>query len=368
MSTIYKKIVKPTLFRFDPEFVHDRFISTGQLLGSNPFTRKAVELFYRHTDPILNTTVSGINFENPIGLSAGFDKDARIIKTTQAIGFGFQQVGSVTAHPYEGNPGKRLYRLPKTEGIVVYYGLKNDGAETICKRVKSAESVIGDYPLSISVAKTNSPNTCTTSEAIDDYLKTLEIFETIDTHKFYTINISCPNTYGGEPFTTPEKLQPLLKEIQSMKIARPIYIKMPVDMPYEELKVLADIAINYNVNGLIISNLTKDRDTPMILDHIPDSIKGGISGKPTSALSTNLIRKTYADFGNDLTLVGVGGVFNAVDAYEKILAGASLIQLITGMIFSGPGTIHKINKDLATLLRRDGFSSIAEAVGQAGRV
>lgn len=360
---MYKTLLKPILFKFDPENVHDRFTSVGKFLGALPPARFLTRKLLRYDNSVLEQEIAGINFKNPIGLSAGFDKDANLIKITESVGFGFQQVGSVTLKSYVGNPGKRLHRLPKSQGIVVYYGLKNDGTAEIVKRLEGAEGVIKDYPLSISVAKTNSKEAASEQEAIQDYIGSLKLLEEINVQKFYTINISCPNTYGGEPFTTPEKFGRLAKEIKNLKLSKPVFVKLPINLPWSELRGLIQVAVENNFAGIIIGNLNKDRDREEIKDEIPEEIKGGISGLPTKMLSDDLIANSYKEFGDKLVVIGVGGVFSAEDAYAKIRKGASLVQLITGMIYEGPQLIGKINKGLVKLLEKDGFSNISEAVG-----
>ncbi len=277
------------------------------------------------------------------------------------------QVGSVTSDEYEGNPTPRLYRLKKSNGLVVYYGLKNEGKEKVLKRLKN-KNIPKNFPISISIAKTNSDKTKDEKDGIEDYYETYKYFNDKEFGSFYTINISCPNTFGGEPFTTPFKLERLLKRLREVKSEKPLYIKMPLEMPWEDFDGLLKVAIKYEVDGVIIANLVKDRESNKeILDDIPENIKGGISGRPTKELSNEKISKTYEKYGDKLKIIGVGGVFNAEDAYEKIKLGSSLVQLITGMIYEGPQMVGEINRGLVKLMRKDGFNNISEAVGSAHR-
>jgi len=361
---LYKSFAKPLFFLFDPEDIHDWMTYFGGVLGKYTFTSSLIRAFFFFKHPSLSQNLHGITFQNPIGLSEGFDKDARLVEIMDDVGFGFTQVGSVTLHAYEGNPKPRLVRLPKSKSILVNYGLKNDGAAIVLERLQQIQVTI---PVSISIAKTNSRENASDEEAIKDYVQTFEQCVTRDIGDFYTINISCPNTYGGEPFTTPERLEKLLVAITEIKTEKPIFIKMPINLPWNEFKLLIDVIAAHQLAGVIIGNLNKDRTSVQLADEISDDSKGNMSGLPTRALSNELISKTYQEYGSKLTVIGVGGIFSAQDAYEKIQRGASLVQLITGMIFEGPQLIGAINSGLAQLLERDGYTSISQAIGARHR-
>jgi len=346
----------------DPEFVHDNFTRFGKLLGSSEYARKLTRASFYYKNSMLNQTIAGIKFSNPIGLSAGFDKDANLVSILPEVGFGYSQVGTVTYEAYEGNPKPRLYRLPKSKALVVYYGLKNIGVKKIAKKLKRLPKN-KNFPISISVGKTNCKRTATVEAGIEDYYDCYKYLVEENIGDFYTINISCPNTFGGEPFTTPKELDMLLGQLRKVKNKKPMFLKMPIVLSWKEFEKLLKIAIKYKVDGVIIGNLNKDHKHSTIKDAIPNGIKGGISGRPTWKLSNDLIANTYKNYGDKLTIVGVGGIFNAQDAYEKIKLGSSLIQLITGMIYEGPQLIGEINEGLVELMERDGYSNISEAVG-----
>lgn len=358
---IYKYVVKPFYFRFDPEFIHDRILVGGKILGSNLLTRSLVSLFFKYENEMLTQDVCGISFKNPVGLSAGFDKDANIVNILPTVGFSFMEVGSVTLHPYAGNPKPRLTRLKKSKGIIVNYGLKNIGIDKIIPKLKTQNPK--NFVVAVSVAKTNSSNTVDVNAGVQDYFECLKKLLESQTGEFYVINISCPNTFGGEPFTTPEKLNLLLEKLTTLNLEKPVFIKMPINLEWDEFKRLLDIIVKYNLAGVVIGNLTKIRDPKSIKDEILENTKGGISGKPTEELSNELISRTYKEFGTKLKIIGVGGIFSAADAYEKIQRGATLVELITGMIFEGPQLIGEINKGLVKFLKEDGFKNISEAIG-----
>lgn len=360
-GSIYRRLVKPVFFRFDPEFVHDKIIITGRILGTNSISRKLTRILFHYQSPNLELTLAGIKFQNPVGLSAGFDKDAQLIKILPEVGFGFMELGSVTLNSYVGNPKPRLVRLPKSKGLIVYYGLKNEGVRKFAARVLSSgknKSVIG-----ISVAKTNSAETASVEGGVQDYYQCLKYLAQQKVGDYYTINISCPNTFGGEPFTTPDRLDKLLSKLSSLQISKPVFVKLPINLSLDEFDRLLKVCINYKITGVVIGNLTKVRDPKLIKDTIPENIKGGISGKPTEALSNQLISYTYRNYRDKLLIIGVGGIFSAEDAYKKIKLGASLVQLITGMIFQGPQLIGEINMELAKLVEQDGYKNITQAIG-----
>ncbi|PIX62298.1 quinone-dependent dihydroorotate dehydrogenase [Candidatus Uhrbacteria bacterium CG_4_9_14_0_2_um_filter_41_50] len=357
---LYQKIAKPIFFKIDPELIHDLIIIVGQVLGSNPITRYLTKLCFYHSDKSLEQTILGINFKSPIGLAAGFDKNAKIINTIADVGFGFEEIGSVTGEPCAGNPKPRLWRLPKANGLVVYYGLKNNGCEEIVSRLKNKKFNI---PVGVSIAKTNSPDTCETRAEIADYKKAYETFIDSGVGDYFTINVSCPNAFGGEPFSDPERLKMLLSELDKIETKKPIFIKIAVDITIGELNEITKVADSHRVHGFVIANLTKDKTRGEINGSLPKEAKGGISGRPTFEASNKLISHLYKNTGDKYVIIGVGGVFSAEDAYKKIKCGASLVQLITGMIFEGPQLIGQINKGLVELLKKDGFSNISEAIG-----
>ena len=359
----YRAILKPIFFAQDPEVVHDRMTRAGESLGRFGCTRSIARFFFHFADPSLEQDVHGIHFANPIGLAAGFDKNAQLTEILPSVGFGFEEAGSITGEYCEGNPKPRLWRLPESKGLVVYYGLKNDGSDAISKRLRGKTFT---FPVGISVAKTNDASTVEMERGIADYEKAFRSF--LDIGDYFTINISCPNAFGGEPFTTPESLDALLQRIDQIKTEKSIFLKMPVDLSIAQLDELVTVADRHRVHGFVLSNLTKKRDRPEIKQQEIQGInKGGISGKPTAAASNALIAHLFKRTNGRYIIVGCGGVFSAEDAYEKIRQGATLIQLITGMIVEGPQLIGEINRGLVRLLQRDGYKNIKEAIGAAHR-
>jgi len=358
---LYKNVAKPIFFRIDPEKIHDSMTTTGKFLGSNAITRQITKTFFGYKNKILEQEIKGIKFKNPIGLSAGFDKDADMTGIMGAVGFGFAEIGSVTGESCTGNPKPRLWRLKKSKGLVVYYGLKNIGCENVAKKLRGKKF---DIPIGISVAKTNNKKTAQKTAGIKDYAKAFK--ELKDIGQYTTINISCPNAYGGQPFTNPDDLDDLMNTINKIPSKKPIFLKLSPDLTKKEIDKIIYVSKKHKIDGFICSNLVKNRTNTKVNKHIKDTNipkKGGISGRPTREVSTDIIKYIYRKTKGEYTIIGCGGVSSAEDAYKKIKSGASLIQLITGMIFEGPQLISEINRGLVKLLKKDGYKNISEAIG-----
>ncbi|MEY4722867.1 MAG: hypothetical protein RLZZ324_380 [Candidatus Parcubacteria bacterium] len=353
----YRTALKPVLFRFDPEDVHDRFLALGSMLGRSRAARATMAAALSFRDPRLEQTVLGIRFANPVGLAAGFDKNGILTDILPSIGFGHAEIGSVTGEACAGNARPRLWRLPKTKSLVVWYGLKNEGAKAVAARMRGRAHAI---PIGASVAKTNSGATVDPEAGIADYAKAFRAMA--DVGDYMTVNISCPNAFGGEPFTDPEKLDRLLAVLDLIPYAGPVFLKLSPDVQDGPLRDLVDVARKHRVQGFVCSNLCKRRELLDIKDaDVPEV--GGLSGMALQPLADAQLRELYALTRGSHVLIGVGGIFTAEDAYRKIRSGATLVQLITGMIFEGPQMIGEVNRGLARLLARDGFASVADAVG-----
>jgi len=357
----YLRVAKPLLFRMHPDTAHNKIASLGRGVQYIPLINQLPRLWAHQNATKLSQRLHGLEFSNPIGLSAGFDKDVELAPLMKSIGMGHMIGGSVTAKPCTGNARPWYQRLPALRSLVVHAGLPSNGAKVVKKRISgySASRFTG-FPLSVSVAKTNNTESADDRQGIDDYIQTLQLLNDESNISIFEINISCPNAFGGEPFTTPERFGDLLEKIDELAIEKPVFIKMPIDLSWDEFRALLDVAVDHSVAGVTIGNLRKDRHG---LD-LPETTQlGGLSGAPTREIGNELIRQTYRNYGNKLTIIGVGGVFNAEDAYEKIRAGASLIAMITGLIFEGPQVVGDINAGLVRLLDRDRFSNISEAIG-----
>ncbi|MBE0368117.1 hypothetical protein PAUR_a1644 [Pseudoalteromonas aurantia 208] len=336
------------------------FKRVGVFLGSNFLTRLLTSMLFNYGHKSLKSTVDGIEYRNPLGLSAGFDKDGELTKIYPSIGFGLAELGSFTGEVCPGNPGKRLFRMVKSKSILVWYGLNNQGAETISKRLKDVD--FGKLKVGINAAKSNLTSEFDLQDSIDDYTKTLSLFK--DIGDYYTINISCPNTQDGEPFVIKENLDALLIAVNAHRVAgRPIYVKLAADISNDEINTIVDACIEHQMDGVVLTNLAKPSHNKEFIEAELPYHKGAMSGLPLQRISTNVIRHVYRRSRGKLTIIGVGGIFTAKDAYEKITSGASLLHMISALIFDGPQSINEINRGLVKLLKADGFSSIEEAIG-----
>ena len=360
----YQYIAKPLLFLMPADFVHESMIKTGSLLQKLSFTRTLSKKWYAYSHPSLTVIMNGIRYENPIGLSAGLDKDAKIVQLVRAIGFGFMECGSVTYSSYKGNAKPWYTRLPKSKSILVNSGLRSEGVHAVSDRLANYDqNSLKGFPINISIAKTNSPHTCTLDEGVEDYILSLKEWEKSNLADLYTINISCPNTFGGEPFTTPQALEKLLVRIDGLRIKKPLFVKMPIDKSWQETVKLLEVCARHKVDGITLGNLYKDRKSVVLKDNFDTKLKGNFSGKPCQEKSDMLLGKMYSLYHDRFIFSGVGGVFTAEDAYKKIRLGATFVEMITGLIFQGPSVPGTITRDLAQLLQNDGYTHISQAVG-----
>lgn len=359
------QLLKSILFRFDPERVHDFFIWFGHALGATPAGRAVVGWFCRFRHSSLRTVVNGVSYDNPVGLGAGFDKDMQLTEIMPSVGFGFMEVGAVTHHPYAGNDGLRLARLPKDQSIIVYYGLKNIGAPAILEKSKRLSFA---FPVGLNVAKTNRAD-IVGDASVADYVATYRLLA--PHFSYVTLNVSCPNAQDGCLFQDPVLLGQLLAAMSQEKKYGPVYLKISSHLHTDEVDAILAVVQKYTfVDGFVVGNLSKRRNelslqsTAEELNKIP---QGGISGLPIRDMATNLIRHIYTKTRGKYTIIGLGGVFTAEDAYVKIKAGASLVQLVTGLIYGGPTAVKRINRGLVDLLKRDGFATVGDAVGHDAR-
>ena len=363
------RAARPFIFLMEPENAHYAFKRVGVFLGSNPITRGFSSLMWDYNHKSLNIEVDGIEYRNPVGLSAGFDKDGELTKIYPSMGFGLAELGSFTGEVCPGNPGRRLFRMVKSRAIVVWYGLNNQGSEKIASRLAKVD--FGRLRVGINAAKSNVTPEFELQESIRDYLKTMTLFK--DVGDYFTINISCPNTQDGEPFVDEHNLDALLSAVtQHIRpiTDKPIYVKLAADISIAEIDIIVDGCVKHNMDGFVLTNLAKPSHNT---EHLPEEYptvkgllpagKGAMSGLPLQRISTDVIRHVYRRTRGTKTLIGVGGVFTAKDAYEKITSGASLLHMITTMIFDGPQNLSEINRGLVQLMKKDGFTSLQQAVG-----
>ena len=355
MGIIYETL-RPLIFRQDPEVAHNRIIALGQFaqkMGACGILKRIFE----YSDPRLNIEIDGVSYKNPIGLAAGFDKNGKVCELVESLGFGFMEVGSVTYMRSDGNPRPRILRLPEDGALVNRMGLNNDGVYAVRENLKSSKH---GFPIGVNLAKTHSTK-ITDSAGIGDFVKNYLEMQGIGSFK--VLNISCPNTAEGKTFEDPGMFKELLSEIYLQGVVSRLYVKLSPDLADDNLDKLLQIAEDAGVTGYVVSNTSVKREN-IYGKSILTAEKfgaGGLSGLPIKDRSTKMIKRVCV--WTKKSIFGVGGVFTAADAYEKIKAGASGIEVYAGMIYRGPMIAREINKGLVKLLERDGLKSISSAVG-----
>jgi len=343
-------VLRPFLFNLDPETAHDLAIKS---LKFNPFPSKMFEV---EDEQMLNIKLLGKNFSNPIGLAAGFDKSAEVYNSLLKLGFGFVEVGTVTPLKQFGNPKPRIFRLEDDQALINRLGFNNDGMEAIKARIISDKN---KGILGVNIG----PNKETMDQKNDFCLGLKNFFDIAD---YITVNISSPNTEGLRDFHDPEKLINLIVALNKIKKDNstniPLLLKISPDINNSHIPEIADAAIKNNISAVILTNTTNGNR-----DNLTSQLKeeeGGLSGNPLHQISTNMIKKFYKELNSKIPIIGVGGVNSGKSAYEKITAGASLLQLYTGFVYRGPSAAKDIKKELIQILKSEGIKNIKDAIGK----
>lgn len=366
IGVLYQHVLKPILFRFPADTIHELFLSVGHVLGRYTFFRALCSYLFVYRHKSLAQTVAGMRMTNPVGLAAGFDYDADLVAIAPSIGFGLSTIGTLTWEAYAGNPKPMLGRLPKSHSLLVNKGFKNRGTRVVLE--KAAQQKRGAL-LGVSIGATNKKFE-SLDELVQDIFKSFQYALTQDCFEYFELNISCPNLINSESLPlkpeSPEGFAQLLSRLATLHITKPVFVKMHNEKTVEQTLALAQVASAHSfITGFIFANLVKDRSNPAFdPDEIRMAGKGNFSGKPTSQNANRLIAEVYKKYRDRFVIIGCGGIFNGADAYKKIRAGASMVQLITGMVYQGPQQIGVINRELAALIRKDGFASVAQAVGE----
>jgi dihydroorotate dehydrogenase len=312
-------------------------------------------------DPVLHTKLWGLDFPNPVGLSAGFDKNAAAVIPLLKLGFGFVEAGTVTPRPQSGNPKPRLFRIPAQQAVINRLGFNNKGLEAYLQRLQAIEK---DPARRIGVVGANVGRNKDSPDGNADYVTGVKAVSPYA--DYVVINISSPNTPGLRGLQNKSELAVLLSAVQQARMGiskkPPLLVKIAPDLDDQALSDIAEVVTNAGADGLIISNTTVSRPGNIPAELAKET--GGLSGPPIFEMSNEILRKIYRLTSGRLPLIGVGGIASAADAYKKIRLGASLVQLYTGLIYGGPQMLFDIKKGLAELLRRDGFNSVQEAVGK----
>jgi len=380
LNYLYRQL-RPFLFAGDAEKVHERMLTSVECISKIPGFLPLLRSQFLDENPLLRTKLFVKTINNPIGLAAGFDKDGRIHPALFALGFGFVEIGTVTPRPQEGNPRPRLFRLREDHAVINRMGFNNQGAWKMAERlvantlkIKSADADIfelsEDYPaniasgmLGINIGKNKDTSL---EKATDDYVSALSTLHPFA--EYFTLNISSPNTEDLRNLQEKEALRILLDSVCARRDEldrnhsrnTPLLVKLAPDLDGDALENSVHVIQEFSIQGVIATNTTVERPE---LKSKNRTETGGLSGKPLQKRSTAMIRTLFAELGADIPIIGVGGIFNGADAYEKIRAGAAAVQIYTALIYEGPGLVRKVKEELANLLESDGYKSVSEAVG-----
>ncbi len=336
---LYSGLLRPIAFRFDPEWVHERAmgaIERGLISVTVP------------QDPRLVTTVAGIKFPNPIGLAAGFDKNAVAVNQWHRLGFGFAELGTITPRPQPGNPRPRLFRLPEDKALINRMGFNNDGAEAIAARIERSFPKI---PLGVNLGKNKDTEA---ANAASDYAKSFARLK--DLGDYFVINVSSPNTPGLRSLQEKGPLLEIVDAMRAVHATKPIFIKVAPDLEFEAVDDVIEVVNARQLQGVIATNTTLDRTG---LKSDPNQA-GGLSGAPVRTKSNLILRHLRENCDPTTALIGVGGIFTAADAIEKFRLGADLVQLYTGWIYGGPGLIPQMLTDILGEMDRLGLKSVRD--------
>ena len=338
---MYKKIILPVLFLFDPEKVHNFTFLLFKIFLNIPFVGFLVQKIYSVDNKKLSKKLFGIEFKNPVGLAAGFDKNAKLYNELSRFGFGFIEIGTVTPIAQAGNPKKRLFRLTNDQGIINRMGFNNDGMHKIAARLKKNKNILIGGNIGKNKATPN-------DKAVNDYLLCFNyLFDYVD---YFVVNVSSPNTPNLRELQNTNFLRVILDSLNKENLkkskTKPILIKISPDLSKENLLEIVDLAISLKIDGIIATNTTINRDD-LTSKNINES--GGLSGKPLANKSNEVIRFISDKSNGKIPIIGVGGIHSAKDAIDKIKAGADLVQIYTGFIYEGPSLIKSINKALVQL-------------------
>ena len=372
MSFLYRNFVRPVLFTQDSERIHNFTLKALGRASRNPVLCKVIAKCYGA--PELPIDLFGLRFPNPVGLAAGMDKQAVAVPIWSALGFGFCELGGVTWHSQPGNPAPRMFRAVDDEALINRMGFNNGGAEALALRLAEWRRLgrWPNHPVGINLGKSK---ITPLEKAAEDYANSFRTLR--DLADFFVVNVSSPNTPNLRQLQDKSALDEILAALQESQISNlksqintscPLLVKVAPDLSFAALDEILELVGPRKIAGLVASNTTIARPTASN-SHLRQfySETGGLSGRPLRPRSTEVIRHLYRQTKGTLPIIGVGGIFDADDAWQKILAGASLVQIYTGLVYEGPAIARQIVRGLQTRMQRDGFRSLQQAVGMANR-
>jgi len=363
MSWFYQQLIRPSLFAYDSEKIHEATLQGLNWLSASRLGLDALASFYEA--PRLPVNLWGLEFPNPVGLAAGMDKAAAAVPAWEAMGFGHCELGGVTAHAQPGNPAPRMFRAPSENALVNRMGFNNPGAEQLAKRLSQwkESGLWPKHPVGINLGKSK---ITANEKAAEDYRRSLSLLWPYG--DFFVVNVSSPNTPNLRELQDREALDNVLSEVQNENRkqgqSKPILVKVAPDLTFTAIEEVLEVATKNNLAGIVATNTTIERppsDDPVAKKAFAET--GGLSGAPLRARSTEIIRHIYRQTSGRLPIIGVGGIFNADHAWEKIRAGASLVQCYTGLVYEGPSLARTVVRGLAQRLQELSLPGIASAIG-----
>jgi dihydroorotate dehydrogenase len=351
------RLLRQTFFLVDPERIHTWVFALLRLATWPGFARRLLRTSLAPTDPRLASTVWGVRFPGPLGLAAGFDKDGHGLQTWGALGFGYAEVGTVTAQAQPGNPMPRLFRLAQDRALLNRMGFNNHGAGALALQLTRHTP---DVPIGVNIGKTK----VTPAEgAVEDYAESARLVGPLAS--YLVVNVSSPNTPGLRDLQAVSSLRPILAAVRAATCT-PVLVKIAPDLSDSDIDEIADLAVELGLAGIVATNTTVSR-AGLLTPDVEELGSGGVSGAPVAARSLEVLRRLYGRVGDRLVLISVGGIETADDAWERIISGASLLQGYTGFIYGGGLWAKQIHDGIARRLREGGFATLTEAVGAATR-
>lgn len=351
------RALRPALFALPPEQIHTWAFAALRAATATGVSRALLHELLAPRDPVLASTVFGVHFPGPLGLAAGFDKNGSGLNTWGSLGFGFAEVGTVTAHPQPGNPPPRIFRLPDDRALLNRMGFNNRGAGELAARLARH---LPDVPIGVNIGKSK---VTPPDHAADDYRVSARLLGPLA--DFVVVNVSSPNTPGLRDLQATDALGWILGAVRA-ETSKPVLVKISPDLPDSAIDDIADMAVDLGLAGIVATNTTISREG-LITPGAAELGPGGISGPPVASRSLEVLRRLYARVGDRIALVSVGGIETADDAWQRITAGASLLEGYTGFVYGGGRWARHIHDGIAKHLHRNGFGSLAEAVGSAAR-
>ncbi|MBF2758097.1 MULTISPECIES: quinone-dependent dihydroorotate dehydrogenase [unclassified Staphylococcus] len=349
------KLIKPLLFKFDPEKAHSMTIDALKLAQKRAFLLPVMHKLFNYEDPSLTQTIKGITFNNPIGLAAGFDKSCEVPKALENVGFGALELGGITPKPQDGNPKPRMYRLVEDNALINRMGFNNIGMNRALWNLRRHSYAI-PVGLNVGVNKTTPYN-----DRYQDYIKVIDTFKA--DVSFFTVNISSPNTENLQSFHDKDEFSMLCNALKDFKahteVNVPIFLKLTSDLELDGFKTILP-AITETFDGMILANTTRQRDGLTSANKVED---GGLSGRPLFKRNLELVKWAYQQTKGEFLIIGTGGIFSAKDAIQMMRNGASLVQIYSSLVIEGPGLTKKINKDIAAYLKQHQYNNVSDIIG-----